>query len=203
MPRPSLGYRELSRVFPPWSEQSTASRQRPAHQGHRGASWSPELLAAGTVPTLGRLWDTAVDTISQSARAPRHAGMSPQGQGPEEPPPTLLLSPPLFPSHLLPPTPEGEAAASLRVSTAAPVCLPTRDCQPSALAQAPPILPGAAAARGACRPSRLHSGTRRWLDTDVNPAGRANSGHPQRQLRAQAGPAGKSYLGVAKYQGHC
>lgn len=87
MPRPSLGYRELSRVFPPWSEQSTASRQRPAHQGHRGASWSPELLAAGTVPTLGRLWDTAVDTISQSARAPRHAGMSPQGQGPEEPPP--------------------------------------------------------------------------------------------------------------------
>lgn len=146
--------------------------------------WSPELLAAGTVPTLGRLWDTAVDTVSELMPQDMQA-CHPKDKGPRNlphPPPvssTLPVSPP--PSHS-----GGRGRCSLRVSTAAPVCLPTRDRQPSALAQAPPILPGAAAARGACRPSRLHSGTRRWLDTDVNPAGRANSGHPQRQLRAQA-----------------
>lgn len=47
------------------------------------------------------------------------------------------------------------------------------------------ILPGAAAARGACPPSRRHSAMRHQLDTNMNWSGRANSGHPQRRLRAQ------------------
>lgn len=185
----------LSRAQPPDRGQPTrATGEHPGAPSCWLLAPSPRWAGFGI-----RLWTQSVSQLVPQDMQACH----PKDKGPRNPPPTLLLSPPLFPSHLLPPTPEGEATASLRVSTAAPVCLPTRDCQPSALAQAPPILPGAAAARGACRPSRLHSGTRRWLDTDVNPAGRANSGHPQRQLRAQAGPAGKSYLGVAKYQGHC
>lgn len=119
----------------------------------------------------------------------------PKDKGLRKPSPPLPLSPPPFSSHLLPPLPEGEAAASLRVSTPPKPAYPPGILGPRALAQAP-----AHPARGGSFPqARLHSGTRHWLDTAVNPAGRANSGHPQRELGA--GPAGKSYLGVAKYQG--
>lgn len=104
----------------------------------------------------------------------------PKDKGLRKPSPPLPLSPPPFSSHLLPPLPEGEAAASLRVSTPPKPAYPPGILGPRALAQAP-----AHPARGGSFPqARLHSGTRHWLDTAVNPAGRANSGHPQRELGA-------------------
>lgn len=125
-----------------------------------------------------------MDTISQSAHGPDMQARHPKDGGQRKTP--VLLSPSLSPSHR-PPPPQGTGVCQSFHSCP---CLPTHQ-RPSTLGtwhRAPPILPGATAARGACPPSRLHSGTRHWLDTNVNLAGRANSGHPQRQLRAQAGP---------------
>lgn len=146
-------------------------------------------------PTLGGPWDAAVDAIGLSAHAPDMQARHPEDWGPRKPPSSRFLL-----LHIL----RGEAAASLRVSTATPACPPLKNSNPWRLAQAPAHPARGASARGACPPSRRHSGTRHRLDGNSNLAGRADSGHPWGLLGSDhAGPAGKSCWGITKCHGSC
>lgn len=195
MPRPSLGSREVSRVSspPPRSEQSSTSKA--SLQGPPVSIPEPRAAGCWHRPRAGQALGCGCGHNQSVSSWPRHAGTSPQGQGPEENP----LRPVSFalPSSPLSATPLPGERQRLPSEFPQLPCLPTHQ-RPSTLGtwhRPPPILPGAAAARGACPPSRLHSGTRHWLDTNVNPTGRANSGHPQRRLRAQAGPCWEIFSG--------
>lgn len=76
--------------------------------------------------------------------------------------------------------PRGRGGRFPRTFHSCPCLPPPRDHQPSALAQAPTHPAQGGCHQGSLATPRLHSGTTHWLDTDVNPEGRANSGHPQR-----------------------
>lgn len=118
-------------------------RQRPVYKSPQSASRS-QGTGCWRHPTLGGPWDAAsTDTIGLSAHAPDMQARHPKDWGPRKPPSSRLL---------LPPTPRGEAAASLRVSTATPACPPPTNTNPWRLAQALPILPGAASAREPAHP---------------------------------------------------
>lgn len=154
-------HRKVDHLSPPRSGQR--ARPCPGLSEHAGAQgcWplaqSPHWAGPGTRP-----WTPSVVSELRPQML-RHVA------------PRLRAEKPL-PFRLCPPKPRGRQRL-LGVSTA--LHPPAHD-RPSALG----ILPAVASARGACPPSRHHSGRRRWLDTDTNPGPGADSGHPQRRLRA-------------------
>lgn len=163
----------MSSLFDLGGAQPEPLRRRQVYQGPQSASPS-QGTGCWCHLTLGGPWDAAsMDTIGLSTHVPDMQARHPKDWGPRKPPSSRLL---------LPPTPRGEAAASLRVSTATPACPPPKNINPRRLAQAPAHPARGGLCQGACPPSRRRSGMRPWLDANSNLAGRANSGHPQRLL---------------------
>lgn len=145
MPRPSLGSREVSRVSPPLPRSKQSSTSKASLQGPPVSIPEPRAAGCWHRPRAGQALGCGCGHNQSVSSWPRHAGTSPQAQGPEENP----LRPVSFALPSSPPSATPLPGERQRLPSEFPQpplsAYPPETINPRHLAQAP-----AHPARGGC-----------------------------------------------------